>query len=311
MYVQCLLTVARINNALPLPSVLKGALKIVEGPASSAAGNPDEVAKLFPGLYGQPSVSVVPDQSGASLGEKLKIGVVLSGGQAPGGHNVISGLFGKGFNECAKGSTFYGLKGGPAGIMKCKYVELNAEYIQPYRNQGGRDMICSGRDKIETPEQFKQTEETAKKLDLDGLVTQMRYHSRRGMICKAMVQEVTQGIPSVYAREMERLSTKESLILAHSRRIFNDVNERITILERLNPTPRPTTSPYLEGRWSFEWFGSNTLGSLAARVISERFLSSFVSLSSMDIVIKYASTRVTANVKLLNMVENKVILTSK
>ncbi|KAG2287846.1 hypothetical protein Bca52824_047450 [Brassica carinata] len=150
-------------------------------------------------------------------------------------------------------------------------------------------------------------------------------HSRR-MICRAMVQEAAaQGIPSVYAREMERLSAKESLILA-----FNDaggfealvtgkitdlqkidVNERITTLERLNPTPRPTTSPYLEGRWSFEWFGSNTPGSLAARVIFERFPSSFVSLSSMDIVIKDASTRATANVKLLNMIENKVILTSK
>ncbi|CAA7022868.1 unnamed protein product [Microthlaspi erraticum] len=160
---------SRINNALPLPSVLKGAFKIVEGPASSAAGNPDEIAKLFPGLYGQPSVSVVPDESASSSAPKLKIGVVLSGGQAPGGHNVISGLFDY-LQERAKGSTFYGFKGGPAGIMKCKYVELNAEYIQPYRNQGGFDMICSGRDKIETPEQFKQAEETAKKLDLDGLV---------------------------------------------------------------------------------------------------------------------------------------------
>ncbi|KAL0725470.1 hypothetical protein Bca4012_040069 [Brassica carinata] len=143
-------------------------------------------------------------------------------------------------------------------------------------------------------------------------------HTRR-MICRAMVQEAAQGIPSVYAREMERLSAKESLILA-----FNDaggfealvtgkitdlqkidVNERITTLERLNPTPRPTTSPYLEGRWSFEWFGSNTPGSLAARLIFERFPSSFVSLSSMDIVIKDASTTATANI------ENKVILTSK
>ncbi|CAL9214631.1 unnamed protein product [Arabidopsis halleri] len=159
----------RINNALPLPSVLKGAFKIVEGPASSAAGNPEEIAKLFPGLYGQPSVAVVPDQSAPSSAPKLKIGVVLSGGQAPGGHNVISGLFDY-LQERAKGSTFYGFKGGPAGIMKCKYVELNAEYIHPYRNQGGFDMICSGRDKIETPDQFKQAEETAKKLDLDGLV---------------------------------------------------------------------------------------------------------------------------------------------
>ncbi|KAG2298091.1 hypothetical protein Bca52824_034563 [Brassica carinata] len=128
-------------------------------------------------------------------------------------------------------------------------------------------------------------------------------------------------IPSVYAREMEGLSAKESLILAiNSETVldlqFNDaggfealvtgkitdfqkinVNERITTLERLNPTPRPTTSPYLEGRWIFEWFESNTPGSLAARLIFERFPSSFVSLSSMEIVIKD--------------VENKVILTSK
>ncbi|KAH0854330.1 hypothetical protein HID58_078925 [Brassica napus] len=144
-------------------TVKSGPFKIVEGPASSAAGNPDLCSIDFP------SVLVVPDQSAASSGEKLKIGVVLSGGQAPGGHNVISGLFDY-LQERAKGSIFYGFKGDPAGIMKCKYVELNAEYIQPYRNQGGFDMICSGRDKIETPEQFKQAEEKAKKLDLDGLV---------------------------------------------------------------------------------------------------------------------------------------------
>ncbi|RLM93181.1 pyrophosphate--fructose 6-phosphate 1-phosphotransferase subunit beta [Panicum miliaceum] len=64
----------------------------------------------------------------------------------------------------------YGFKGGPAGVMKCKYVELNTDFVYPYRNQGGFDMICSGRDKIETPEQFKQAEDTANKLELDGLV---------------------------------------------------------------------------------------------------------------------------------------------
>ncbi|KAE9461641.1 hypothetical protein C3L33_06452, partial [Rhododendron williamsianum] len=133
---------SRLDHALPLPSVLKNSFKVVEGPPSSAAGHP---------------------------GQSLKIGVVLSGGQAPGGHNVISGIFDYLQNSC-KGSTLYGFKGGPAGIMKCKYVVLTPEYIYPYRNQGGFDMICSGRDKIETPEQFKQAEETALKLDLDGLL---------------------------------------------------------------------------------------------------------------------------------------------
>ncbi|PON52156.1 ATP-dependent 6-phosphofructokinase [Parasponia andersonii] len=161
---------SRIDHALTLPSVLRNPFKIVDGPPSSAAGNPGEIAKLFPNLFGQPSAVVVPSESDSNESQqKLKIGVVLSGGQAPGGHNVISGIFDY-LQERVKGSTMYGFRGGPAGIMKCKYVELTPEFIYPYRNQGGFDMICSGRDKIETPEQFKQAEETAVKLDLDGLV---------------------------------------------------------------------------------------------------------------------------------------------
>ncbi|CAL0334581.1 unnamed protein product [Lupinus luteus] len=162
---------SRVDQPLPLPSVLKKPFTIVDGPKSSASGNPDEIAKLFPHLFGQPSAALVPsDDSNAALpDQKLKIGVVLSGGQAPGGHNVISGIFDY-LQDRAKGSTLYGFRGGPAGIMKNKYVELTSDYIYPYRNQGGFDMICSGRDKIETPEQFKQAQETAQKLDLDGLV---------------------------------------------------------------------------------------------------------------------------------------------
>ncbi|XP_072992492.1 pyrophosphate--fructose 6-phosphate 1-phosphotransferase subunit beta-like [Typha latifolia] len=163
--------ISRLNHPLPLPSVLKSPFKVVDGPPSSAAGNPDEIAKLFPGLFGQPSAMLVPtDAAGSEMASGgLRIGVVLSGGQAPGGHNVISGIFDY-LQEQAKGSILYGFKGGPAGIMRCKYVELTPEFIYPYRNQGGFDMICSGRDKIETPEQFKQAEDTTTKLNLDGLV---------------------------------------------------------------------------------------------------------------------------------------------
>ncbi|KAL1804185.1 hypothetical protein ACET3Z_032832 [Daucus carota] len=161
---------SRLDHALPLPAVIKNSFSVIEGPASSAAGNPDEIAKLFPCLFGQPSAVLVPgDGKGLLSGQNLKIGVVLSGGQAPGGHNVISGIYDYLQDRC-KGSTLYGFNGGPAGIMKCKYVTLTSEYIYPYRNQGGFDMICSGRDKIETREQFKQAQETAKRLDLDGLV---------------------------------------------------------------------------------------------------------------------------------------------
>ncbi|KAJ0112028.1 hypothetical protein Patl1_01954 [Pistacia atlantica] len=158
-------------------------------------------------MFGQPSAKVVkgdPNKGSGLESKSLKIGVVLSGGQAPGGHNVICGIFDY-LQERVNGSKLYGFKGGPAGIMKCKYVELSTEFIYPYRNRGGFDMICSGRDKIETPEQapqyplislveinsrknmalldfrclilyghhefqFKQAEETAVKLDLDGLV---------------------------------------------------------------------------------------------------------------------------------------------
>ncbi|KAK9151579.1 hypothetical protein Syun_009888 [Stephania yunnanensis] len=161
---------SRLDQALPLPSVLRKPFNVVDGPKSSAAGNPEEIEKLFPCLFGQPSASLVAaSESSLSSDLKLKIGVVLSGGQAPGGHNVISGVFDY-LQDRAKGSALYGFRGGPAGIMKCKYIELTSDYIYPYRNQGGFDMIASGRDKIETPEQFKQAEETALKLDLDGLV---------------------------------------------------------------------------------------------------------------------------------------------
>ncbi|GMH15773.1 hypothetical protein Nepgr_017614 [Nepenthes gracilis] len=160
----------RLDHSLSLPRVLHSNFKVVDGPGSSAAGHPDEIAKLFPCLFGQPSSMLVPSDSAAEgSDQKLRIGVVLSGGQAPGGHNVICGIFDY-LQARAKGSTIYGFRGGPAGIMKCKYVELTSDYVYPYRNQGGFDMICSGRDKIETPEQFKQAEETVRKLDLDGLV---------------------------------------------------------------------------------------------------------------------------------------------
>ncbi|KAH6558292.1 hypothetical protein KP509_1Z070600 [Ceratopteris richardii] len=162
--------VDRLNHTPPLPSVLLGSFKLEHGPPSSAAGNPDEIAKLFPNLFGQPSAQSVPSSAPTLQTDvKLKIGVVLSGGQAPGGHNVIAGIFDY-LRDQTKGSSLIGFKGGPAGIMKCKYVEITSEFLYPYRNQGGFDIICSGRDKIETPEQFKQAEDTAVKLDLDGLV---------------------------------------------------------------------------------------------------------------------------------------------
>nr|ACU22825.1 unknown [Glycine max] len=143
--------------------------------------------------------------------------------------------------------------------------------------------------------------------------------------CRAMVQQAVQGAPAAYAKEMERLSAKESLFLAFKdaggfealvsgkttewQKI--DVNERITGLERLNPTPRPTTSPFLEGQWNFEWFGSGSPGLFAARFIFEIFPSTLANLSKMDVVIKDGNAKITANMRLLNSIENKVILSTK
>ncbi|XP_022766808.1 probable plastid-lipid-associated protein 13, chloroplastic isoform X3 [Durio zibethinus] len=146
------------------------------------------------------------------------------------------------------------------------------------------------------------------------------------MACSAMVQQaMLGGSPATYAKEMERLSAKESLLLAFKdaggfealvtgkttdmQRI--DVNERITGLERLNLTPRPTTSPFLEGRWNFEWFGFRSLGLFAARIIFERFPSTFANLSKMDLLLKDGYAKVTAHLKLLNSIESKFILSTR
>ncbi|XP_061364454.1 probable plastid-lipid-associated protein 13, chloroplastic [Gastrolobium bilobum] len=143
--------------------------------------------------------------------------------------------------------------------------------------------------------------------------------------CRAMVQQAVQGAPAAYAKEMERLSAKESLLLAFkdaggfealvsgktSDMQKIDVNERITGLERLNPTPRPTTSPFLEGRWNFEWFGSGNPGLFATRFIFENFPSSLANLSKMDVFFKDGNAKITANMRLLNSIESKVVLSTK
>ncbi|KAF1860043.1 hypothetical protein Lal_00027894 [Lupinus albus] len=138
----------------------------------------------------------------------------------------------------------------------------------------------------------------------------------RSLLCRAMVQQSVQGPQAAYAKEMERLSAKESLLLAFKdaggfealvsgrtndmQRI--DVIERITGLERLNPTPRPTTSPFLEGLWNFEWFGSGSPGT---------FPSSLANLSKMDVFFKDGNAKVTATMGLLNSIESKIILQTK
>ncbi|KAI3801399.1 hypothetical protein L1987_29504 [Smallanthus sonchifolius] len=154
----------------------------------------------------------------------------------------------------------------------------------------------------------------------------MKIIGKKFEVCRAMVQQnMVQGASATYAKEMERLSAKESLLLAFkdaggfealmagrtSDMQKIDVSERIVGLERLNPTPRPTTSPFLEGRWNFEWIGYGSPGLFAARLLSERFPARLANLCKMDLVIKDGYAKITANMKFLNTIENNFILSTK
>jgi len=153
-----------------MPPLLRGAFRVVFGDRTSAAYDVEEIEKRFPKLFGQPVVKIVPNSGGpVTIGKKLRIGVVLSGGPAPGGHNVISGLFDH-LHERNKDSELIGFVNGPSGIIDCNYNILTSQSIDPFRNQGGFHLLGSGRTKIETEEQFAMAREAAKKCELDGLV---------------------------------------------------------------------------------------------------------------------------------------------
>ncbi|KAK3143441.1 hypothetical protein QOZ80_4AG0300350 [Eleusine coracana subsp. coracana] len=143
--------------------------------------------------------------------------------------------------------------------------------------------------------------------------------------CLATAQTFQGGPAASYAREMERLSAKESLLLAFKdaggfqalvsgkttemQRI--DVNERIVGLERLNPTPRPTTSPFLEGRWNFEWFGDSSPGAFAARLLFERSPTTVAHFKGLDVLIKDGYTKISSDLKFLNTIQSKFLLTTQ
>jgi diphosphate-dependent phosphofructokinase len=167
---------ARLRYTPRLPPVLRGPFVLAAGgataPAEGAAdGASGTVRALFPHLYGQSAVRIVPHAGSGTVdaGRRLVIGVVLSGGPAPGGHNVLCGLHD--FLAARNlSSRLLGFLAGPSGIVNAEYVELDAQAVAPYRNQGGFHMIGSGRTKIETEDQFAAARSTVKKLGLSGLV---------------------------------------------------------------------------------------------------------------------------------------------
>jgi pyrophosphate--fructose-6-phosphate 1-phosphotransferase len=161
---------ARIEYAPKLPPSLRKGLKSViveKGEPTTSVADQAQIKELFPATYGAP---IVTFQNGdADRCDALTVGVVLSGGQAPGGHNVISGIF-DGVKSLSDKSRVLGFRGGPSGLVDGEFVEITNEYMDQYRNVGGFDMIGSGRTKLETEEQFKACAEVARANSLDCIV---------------------------------------------------------------------------------------------------------------------------------------------
>ena len=164
------LQIARAAYQPKLPKALKGQVKLVEGEKTQSVADQKDIEKQFPNTYGMPILEFVGTAGGQTPPlQGINAGVILSGGQAPGGHNVISGLF-DGLKAIHKDSKLYGFLMGPGGLVDHNYIELTAEIIDEYRNTGGFDIIGSGRTKLEDHEQFDKGLEILKKLDIKALV---------------------------------------------------------------------------------------------------------------------------------------------
>ena len=162
------LQIARAAYQPKLPKALQGGVALKEGKATQSVADQEEIKKLFPNTYGMPLITF---EAAATKAESaaINVGVILSGGQAPGGHNVISGLF-DGLKSLNTDSKLYGFLGGPSGLIDHKYVELTSDIIDEYRNTGGFDIIGSGRTKLEETEQFDKGIEICNKLNIKALV---------------------------------------------------------------------------------------------------------------------------------------------
>ncbi len=162
---------ARYAYQPKLPSVLQKDVKNIVvklGDPTESVADQEDVKKLFANTYGQP-IARFEEGSNEAAGKQINVGVILSGGQAPGGHNVIAGLY-DGIKKGNAASKLYGFKGGPSGIIEGDYVEFTDEFIDAYRNTGGFDIIGSGRTKLETEEQFKKSLAVCKKLGINAVV---------------------------------------------------------------------------------------------------------------------------------------------
>lgn len=161
------LQIVRASYQPKLPAALRGNVVLKEGAATESIADQAEIKKLFPNTYGMPMITF-------EAGEKkenpvVAVGVILSGGQAPGGHNVISGIF-DGLKALNPNNKLYGFLGGPSGLVEHKYIELTEEVVKEYRNTGGFDIIGSGRTKLEEEAQYEDGAEICKKLGINAVV---------------------------------------------------------------------------------------------------------------------------------------------
>ena len=161
------LQIARAAYQPKLPQALLGPVKAVEGAPTQSVGNQEEIKALFPNTYGMPVIEFEAGE--AQQLPAINVGVILSGGQAPGGHNVISGLF-DGIKSINPDSKLFGFILGPGGLVNHNYMELTADIIDEYRNTGGFDIIGSGRTKLEEVEQFEKGIEILRELNFKALV---------------------------------------------------------------------------------------------------------------------------------------------
>ena len=161
------LQIARAAYQPKLPKALQGAVKAKEGQPTQSVGDQEEIKKLFPNTYGMPIVEFEP--AAESSQPRMNVGIILSGGQAPGGHNVITGLFDQ-VKKLNPENKLYGFILGPGGLVDHNYMELTKEIVDEYRNTGGFDMIGSGRTKLEKVDQFEKGLEIIRQLDIKAIV---------------------------------------------------------------------------------------------------------------------------------------------
>ena len=162
---------ARYEYTPKLPGMLRNGIAeicVKEGEETQSVADQEKIKALFPNTYGKPEITFQKGQN-TSEAKKQIVGVILSGGQAPGGHNVVCGLY-DALKATNKENEVYGFKGGPSGLIEDNYIVLTDEYVDQYRNTGGFDIIGSGRTKLETNEQFAIAAEVCKKHGITAIV---------------------------------------------------------------------------------------------------------------------------------------------